>query len=69
MYAHLIGECRRKVILDYFEEDSVVTSVPCCGVCECPPRHVEDRREEVAVILGAVQEIPGNGEVKVWISA
>ena len=69
MYAHLIGKCRRKIVLDYFEEDSVVNSVPCCGVCECPPRYAEDRQEEVGVVLGAVQEIPGNGEIKVWISA
>lgn len=53
--------------MDYFEEESVISSVSysCCGVCENQPEDVSDRQEEVVTVLRAVQEISGNGEVKV----
>ena len=53
--------------MDYFEEDSTISPVTysCCGVCENQLKDVLDRQEEVLTLLRVVQEIPGNGEVKV----
>lgn len=67
MFSHLIGQCQRKVIMDYFEEGSAISPVSysCCDVCENQSEDILDRREEVVTVLRAVQEIPGNGEIKV----
>ena len=69
-YGHLIGKCRRKILLEYFGEDSdfCSQSSPCCDVCESPPK-LEDYSEEIKAVIQAVEELPASGEKKVSISS
>ena len=62
----MIGKCRRRAILDYFEEskDKPVVSGRCCDVCEAQLAKT-DHHEIVAVVLAAVNELSGYGEKKV----
>lgn len=61
----MVGKCRRKAILEYFQEDLISShhTGVCCDVCETySSNNLQDCMEEMATILHAVQEIPGNGE-------
>lgn len=64
--AHLSGKCRRKIILEYFEEECDLEDAieHCCDVCQqdCPTR---DHKEEMIAIVKAVDQIPDKGEKKV----
>ena len=69
MLSHLINKCRRKVLLEYFEEDvSVDVMQSCCDVCEMSKAgEMVDCQEEISIILKTVQEIPESGERKVSV--
>ena len=72
IFCHMVGKCRRQVILQYFEEfDNVSTphSGVCCDVCEMyATDDLQDFKQEMTTILQVVQEIPGNGEKRYYIS-
>lgn len=58
--AHLSGKCRRKIILEYFEEE--------CDLEDAIEQHdclTRDHKEEMTAIVKAVEQIPDKGEKKV----
>ena len=68
--AHHHGKCRRRVILEYFEEckDEVEIDGQCCDVCsQSVIREAEtcECKEEVAAILKVVKDFPNMGVKKV----
>lgn len=65
--SHLAGICRRQVILEAFGEKEVtpIISGTCCDVCESPRKGISDCQAEISIVLKAVTDIPGNGEVNV----
>ena len=58
--------CRRRVILEYFQEDpcSGSSEDECCDVCS-GDHDMMDCQKEMISIIKAAQEIPGYGGVKV----
>ena len=64
--AHEGHTCRRRVILEYFQEDpcSGSSEDECCDVCS-GDHDMMDCQKEMISIIKAAQEIPGYGEVKV----
>ena len=71
-FAHLNVNCRRKLILEYFEEpcSSEVTEVmgQCCDVCSLTSdTEVVDCQREISAIVQTVEEIPNVGEKKVSV--
>ena len=64
--AHEGHTCRRRVILEYFQEDpcSGSSEDECCDVCS-GDHDMMDYQKEMTSIIKAAQEIPGYGEVKV----
>ena len=62
------GICRRKVILEYFGEDTTNSTATekgqCCDVCESNT-DMEDAQKQLVAILNVVIEKPGFGEKKV----
>ena len=72
VYAHLAGICRRRLHLDLFGEqtsESVATG-DCCDVC-CSQTGDDkvDYKEELEVLIDAMNHVGGKGEVKIaeWI--
>lgn len=70
VYAHLVGKCRRQVILDYFGEESQMATATgeCCDVCSSANTTdsiTADYQNHFQVITAAVCEIPDKGEKKV----
>ena len=64
--AHEGHTCRRRVILEYFQENPCSRSSEdeCCDVCSGDHDMMDYQREMISIIKAA-QEIPGYGEVKV----
>ena len=72
--AHLAGKCRRRLFLDLFNEEDTVASAtgPCCDVCISHAENAieyDDCKEELAVLIDALDKVGCKGEVKVteWI--
>ena len=66
--AHLSGTCRRKLLLKLFSEsaDNALTDGPCCDVCQNSENYrTEDYKEELKILLDALECIGPKGEVKV----
>ncbi len=71
--SHLAAECRRKMLLQLFGEDTTCVSTDlenCCDVCS----HIEQRKcaeciDELTVVVETIDTIGDKGEVKVaqWI--
>ena len=58
------------MILEHFHEDptSAVVEVPCCDVCLTESQHPRgDATKEVQLVVQAVKDMPGYGEVKVSV--
>ena len=70
IYAHLSGICRRQMIVNLFgEEDTEPTSLgDCCDVCKTHT-NVSDHKQELKVLIDALDVLGSKGEVKVseWI--
>lgn len=67
VYSNLVGKCRRKAILEYFQEQEsgdALTFGQCCDVCEADLT-TEDHQEKLTVLLTAIEELNGFGEKKV----
>ena len=72
--AHLAGVCRRRLLLDLFDEKNTQTysCATCCDVCSLQQSAnipFEDMRRELAVLIDALNQVGCKGEVKVaeWI--
>lgn len=68
--AHLTGKCRRKVILEYFQEcdSDPEVDAQCCDVCmqsESLQLESFECQEELAAIVEVVREFPNKGIKKV----
>ena len=60
----------RKVLLEYFDEDTkgITSEAVCCYVCDsAKSEDMMDVQEEIKLVLVAVKDLPGLGEVKVYI--
>ena len=65
-YAHLAGECRREVVLEYFESDSLKEpNVDCCDVCAMEVMLLKNRKKELALVIKAIEELGKRGEKKI----
>ena len=71
---HLAGKFRRRLFLDLFNEEDTVASAtgPCCDVCISHAANAieyDDCKEELAVLIDALDKVGCKGEVKVteWI--
>ncbi len=66
--AHEGNKCRRGVILEHFGEDlpSATSEAGCCDVCSCTAE-LTDHKAELATVVRTVLEVPGYGEVKVYM--
>ena len=68
VYSDVGGICRRKIILEYFGEDTALTETDhCCDACEST-LDMKDAQKQLVAILNAVVEKPGFGEKKVCMS-
>ena len=70
VYAHLVGKCRRQVILDYFGEAPQMATATgeCCDVCSSTSTTdsiTADYHKYFLIITTTVCEIPDKGEKKV----
>ena len=67
--AHLHNQCRRKVILSYFEEevDDVEVSGECCDVCSHNIVELADYIKKMEIVVKATDVLSGYGEKKVII--
>ena len=69
--AHLAGVCRRKILLELFgeEESCAISSGNCCDVCQTTVTCHEDCKEELKVLIDALDKLGCKGEVKIseWI--
>jgi len=69
--ANLAGVCRRRLLLEMFGEESTssTSTEDCCDVCMYKVRNYSDFKEELKVLIDAVDHLGGMGEVKVaeWI--
>ena len=65
-YSHLVGKCRRQIILQHFGEDTtdVCSRERCCDVCKGLTT-TTNMQPEITSILQALKKIPGKGEKKV----
>ena len=66
----IAGVCCRKVLLDYFDEDTkrISSEAVCCYVCDSvKPEDMRDAQDEIKLVLKAVEDQPGFGEVKVHV--
>ena len=62
--------CCRKVLLEYFDEDTkgITSEAACCYMCDsAKSEDMTDAQEEIKLVLQAVKDQPGFGEVKVHI--
>ena len=67
--AHLAVKCRRRLFLDLFNEENTVASAtgPCCDVCISHAENAieyDDCKEELAVLIDALDKVGCKGEVK-----
>ena len=63
---HLHGDCRRKILLDYFkEEGECKASGDCCDVCSQSQVDTYECQEELAAIVEVIKEFPNKGVKKV----
>ena len=63
----IAGKCRRRVLLDHFQDDTTRNATsdgPCCDVCEKEQGQL-DSTQEIEMVVRTVQDMPGYGEVKV----
>ena len=74
MQAHLAGICRRRILLHLFGETDteVLSTGTCCDVCisqASSDTPAQDMRQELAVLIDALDQVGCRGEVKVseWI--
>ena len=69
--AHLSGTCRRKLLMDMFGEGDCTpnASGDCCDVCMHQDVERTDHREELKILIDALNTIGRKGEVKIaeWI--
>ena len=69
--ANLAGMCRRKLLLEMFGEESTSSTYTedCCDVCMYEEHIDSDFKEELKVLIDAVDHLGGMGEVKIaeWI--
>jgi len=69
--ANLAGVCRRRLLLEMFGEESTssTSTEDCCDVCTYKVHNYSDFKEELKVLIDAVDHLGGMGEVKVaeWI--
>ena len=69
-YSHLAGKCRRKVLVGKFGETEEITCPAyCCDVCEMEIAPLEERKNELSILILAIDELRKMGEVKVteWV--
>ena len=66
VYAHLPHKCRRRVLVEYFGEDTTDLDClgECCDVCS-DSSTLADSQNEMVAVCRAVRAIPGTGEIKV----
>ena len=68
---NLAGVCQRRLLLKMFGEESTssTSSEDCCDVCMYKVHNYSDFKEELKVLIDAVDHLGGMGEVKVaeWI--
>lgn len=60
--------CCHKVLLEYFGEDTrtVTSEAVCCYVCDSvKSEDMKDAQDEIKLVLQAVRDQPGFGEMKV----
>lgn len=67
--ADLIGKCRRKVILEYFDEnlDSVSITGVCCDVCTTRQDNTKECTDHMLIVTKATEALTGRGEKKASI--
>ena len=65
--ANLTGQCRRKTILEHFEESTanVLTTGMCCDVCQHDGIGSSNACVHMEIVLNAVKDYGGHGEKKV----
>ena len=66
-YSHLSGRCRRKVLVNLFDEseDHATSTGKCCDICDQGVIQMEDRATELKLLLDAIKELGNRGEVKI----
>jgi len=68
---NLAGMCRRRLILEMFGEESTssTSTEDCCDVCMYKAQNYSDFKEELKVLIDAVDHLGSMGEVKVaeWV--
>ena len=69
VYSHVAGRCRRRVILDHFEDlDREAGSTgDCCDVCISTKEDECEAEAEMMIIAETARNLPGLGEVKVCL--
>ena len=71
VHAHLAGVCRRRVLLDMFGEENTPANATgdCCDVCLQNNDSELDFKEELNILIDALNHVGCKGEVKVaeWI--
>ncbi len=67
MLADLAGQCRRKTILEHFEDNTanVSTTGVCCDVCQHDEVESSNACAHMEIVLNAVKDYGGHGEKKV----
>ena len=70
LYSHLAGKCRRKILVGIFDKtEEIICPAYCCDVCEMEIAPLEERRNELSILILAIDELCKTGEVKVteWV--
>ena len=64
--ANIGGICRRKVLLEYFDQDTsdLVCTGHCCDVCVATTEE-KDMQDEMKAVVQGVQSLTNKGEKKV----
>ena len=72
--AHLAGICRRQLLLDLVgeKETEMIANGPCCDICIAKEEsliHYDDYKEELKILIDALDQVGCKGEIKVceWI--
>ena len=70
VYAHMAGMCRRKLLLDIFQDSYAATvNDKCCDVCSAKTDGEEqtvDCKYELEILLDALDQIGCKSEVKIY---
>ena len=65
VYCKLAGKCRRKALLEYYDEEVKDATESCCGVCDGADRDFTPCTKEAKSLVQAVQALGSKGECKV----